>query len=429
MSQWPSVAIKRVARLGTGHTPSRQHPEYWQHCTIPWLTLADVWQLRDGTRSVVEETAEMISELGIRNSSAVVHPAGTVALSRTASVGFSCVLGRNMATSQDFATWTCGPRILPRFLLWVLRGSRDELRERMTGSTHQTIYMPDIETLRTPLPPLPEQSKIVDFLDKETIRLDALINAKGRMISLLNDRWQSVMFEAVCGGACVPPPARVRARSPWLTTLPAHWEEVKLRYVAELGSGHTPSRLRPEWWENATIPWITTGEVAQMRSDRLQEITHTREMISELGLANSSATLRPAGTVVLCRTAASAGYSALMGAPMATSQDFATWTCGRRLRPRFLLLCLRAMRGDLLGRLAMGSTHKTIYMPDIESIEIPLPPVVEQDQAVAFAYDRLRPSDQSILTLLSQVELLVEHRHALIVAAIKGDIEAKAVAA
>ena len=143
--------------------------------------------------------------------------------------------------------------------------------------------------------------------------------------------------------------------------------EVKLGYVARLGSGHTPSRDHPEWWLNCTIPWITTGEVAQMSSDRLEEITETREMISEIGLANSSATVRPKGTVVLCRTAASAGYSAIMGSDMATSQDFATWTCGPRLRPRYLLLCLRAMRSDLLGRLAIGSTHRTIYMPDIES--------------------------------------------------------------
>ncbi len=70
------------------------------------------------------------------------------------------------------------------------------------------------------------------------------------------------------------------------------------------------------------------------------------------------------------------------GGEMATSQDFATWTRGPLLRPRFLLLCLRAMREDLLGRLAMGSTHKTIFMPDIQSLRIPLPPVDEQDEIV-----------------------------------------------
>jgi type I restriction enzyme S subunit len=150
------VQIRKVARLGTGHTPSRSVDAYWEpsQCTIPWLTLADVWQLRDGSVSVILDTKEKISPLGLANSAAVRHPAGTVAFSRTASVGFSCILGVDMATSQDFVTWTCGPRLNPRYLLWMLRGERDDILGRMQGSTHKTIYMPDIEQLTIPLPPL-----------------------------------------------------------------------------------------------------------------------------------------------------------------------------------------------------------------------------------------------------------------------------------
>ena len=230
--------------------------------------------------------------------------------------------------------------------------------------------MPDIETLRTPLPSLPSQGAIADYLDAETVRIDAVIEKRRRLIELLLETLMSVMTAGVSGR--MTSPSTVPSSLPWLVERGGQWREARLSLVARLGSGHTPSRNHPEWWEDCTIPWITTGEVAQIRSDRLEFITETREMISELGLANSAAELRPAGTVVLCRTA-SAGYSAIMGADMATSQDFATWTCGPLLRPRFLLLCLRVMRQDLLGRLAMGSTHKTIYMPDIESLRIPLP--------------------------------------------------------
>jgi len=64
----------------------------------------------------------MISTLGLANSAAEVHPPGpgTVVLSRTASVGYSAVMGVGMATSQDFATWTCGPLMDPYYLLWSL---------------------------------------------------------------------------------------------------------------------------------------------------------------------------------------------------------------------------------------------------------------------------------------------------------------------
>jgi len=188
-----------------------------------------------------------------------------------------------------------------------------------------------------------------------------------------------------------------------------------------MGSGHTPGRAHPEWWEDCTIPWITTGEVSQVRDDRREILTETRERISEIGMANSAAELHPKGTVVLCRTA-SAGYSAVMGDDMATSQDFVTWTCGLRLDPFYLLWCLRAMRSDLLGRLAMGSTHKTIYVPDLQALRIPLPPIAEQHQIVADIRASNAIVDAAVDTIDRQAVLLAERRQALITAAVTGGI-------
>ena len=54
-AHWEVKRTKIVARLASGHTPSRQHPEYWVDCTIPWFSLGDVWQLRDGRREYIEE--------------------------------------------------------------------------------------------------------------------------------------------------------------------------------------------------------------------------------------------------------------------------------------------------------------------------------------------------------------------------------------
>jgi type I restriction enzyme S subunit len=163
LDRWPSVQIRYLARTGTGHTPSREKPEYWvpEERIVPWFTLADVWQIRDDKREVVTQTAERISQAGIGNSSACKHRAGTVLLSRTASVGFSAVMGCDMAVSQDFMTWTCGPRLDPYFLLFALRAMRPELLGMMYGSTHQTIYMPALHALRTPLPPLDAQEDAV----------------------------------------------------------------------------------------------------------------------------------------------------------------------------------------------------------------------------------------------------------------------------
>lgn len=211
------------------------------------------------------------------------------------------------------------------------------------------------------------------------------------LLDLLTEKRRAVIFYGVSG--LLSPDVEVHgARLPWAPLIRKPWPAAKIKHVARLGTGHTPSRTRPELWQKCTIPWITTGEIAQVRDDRLEVITQTREMISNRGLVNSAAELHPKGTVVLCRTA-SAGYSAIMGTDMATSQDFVTWTCTERLLPRYLLMCLRAMRRDLIGRLTYGSTHKTIYMPDIRNLMIPLPPVDEQELILAQIDARLAPID------------------------------------
>ena len=136
---WDVCRTKFVARLESGHTPSRQHPEYWVDCAIPWFSLADVWHIRDGKTEYVNETAEKVSELGIANSSARLLPKGIVIVSRTASVEFSAILGVDAATTQDFVNWVCGNRTRPEYLLYVFRGMRQEFRRLTMGSTHQTI--------------------------------------------------------------------------------------------------------------------------------------------------------------------------------------------------------------------------------------------------------------------------------------------------
>jgi hypothetical protein len=183
----------RFARMKTGHTPSRSVPEYWDACSIPWFTLADVWQLRDGTRSVVSETSEKISISGLRNSSAELLPAGTVIFSRTASIGFSAVMAEPMATSQDFWNWVCGPDLRPRFLLYVFRALQPYFVGLAHGSTHRTIYKEDAAALEIPVPPIEEQDAILRFLDRETAKIDALVAKQEQLMQRLFEHRAAVI--------------------------------------------------------------------------------------------------------------------------------------------------------------------------------------------------------------------------------------------
>ncbi|MGN6371327.1 MAG: restriction endonuclease subunit S [Phycisphaerae bacterium] len=152
---WQWAPLTDLARLATGHTPSRKVPEYWDG-NIPWITLTDIRAL-DG--KVATETTEATTEAGVENSSAVKLPKGTVCFSRTASVGFVTIMGREMCTSQDFVNWVCGPELDPEYLMGALMFAREHLRTQASGSTHRTIYFPVVERFCLLVPPLPLQKQ------------------------------------------------------------------------------------------------------------------------------------------------------------------------------------------------------------------------------------------------------------------------------
>lgn len=200
-AHWTAPKFTQVARQETGHTPSRKEPAYWVpgECVIPWVSLADIWQVRKGDQIFISETAEQISQTGMDNSAARLLPANTVILSRTASVGFTAIISVPMATTQDFACWICGKAIRPIYLYYVLRAMKPEFRRLMMGSTHQTIYMPDIRAFRTPLPPLDEQDEIVAKLDASLGRFRKAASAVEESIDRLREFRAALITAAVTG--------------------------------------------------------------------------------------------------------------------------------------------------------------------------------------------------------------------------------------
>lgn len=159
---WRWVSLTEVARLESGHTPSRRHTEYWGG-DVPWLSIRDAKTHHGG---MIFKTIENTNDLGIKNSSARVLPEGTVCLSRTASVGYVVVLGCPMATSQDFVNWVCSSKLEPRFLQYLLLFEKPSLGKFSSGAVHQTIYFPEVKAFHICLPDVEEQRRIVAVLDK-----------------------------------------------------------------------------------------------------------------------------------------------------------------------------------------------------------------------------------------------------------------------
>jgi type I restriction enzyme S subunit len=160
---WRWILLTDIARLESGHTPSRYKPEWWGG-DIPWLALPDIRNL-DG--KIATDTSEYTNEEGIANSSARILPAGTVCLSRTASVGFVTLMGREMSTSQDFVNWVCSDQLNPHFLMYILQASRDYFRSLSEGAIHKTVYMPTVKAFSVCIPSVSEQKRIADLLRKK----------------------------------------------------------------------------------------------------------------------------------------------------------------------------------------------------------------------------------------------------------------------
>lgn len=191
---WQWRKLTEVARLESGHTPSRSRPDWWGG-DVSWISLTEIRAL-DG--QWVQGTQLRTNAEGIANSAARILPRGTVCYSRTASVGFVAIMAKPMATSQDFANWVCGDALDPEFLMHALVRARKELRGLATGATHKTIYMPTLESFHVCAPDIGAQRRIVRELKQrltEASALRAALNTQQAELARLPQRLLAQAFE------------------------------------------------------------------------------------------------------------------------------------------------------------------------------------------------------------------------------------------
>jgi type I restriction enzyme, S subunit len=196
------VPVHTVARVGTGHTPSRKVAEYWQDCKIPWLNIPDLAEARDFWRDEVSETAEHLNTAGLENSAAILCPVGTVFVTRTASIGHAAINSVPMATNQRLVTYYPDPRRLDvHFLLWSIRALKLIGHfDRLTfGATHDTIYYDDMVALRVPFRDVVEQQAAVVPITELRDEVAALRERLDRSSRLLRERRQALVTAAVTG--------------------------------------------------------------------------------------------------------------------------------------------------------------------------------------------------------------------------------------
>ncbi|SEW25829.1 type I restriction enzyme, S subunit [Chryseobacterium wanjuense] len=184
--EWIERKLEELAKRGSGHTPNKQVSNYYNG-GIKWVSLADSNKLDS---RYVYDTKIQISKEGIENSSAVLHPAGTVILSRDAGVGKSAILHSEMAVSQHFIVWVCDESKLSNwFLYYVFQILKPVFESIAVGSTIKTIGLPYFKELLIIIPSVNEQLKIASCL----FSLDELITAQAEKIEQLKQHKKGLM--------------------------------------------------------------------------------------------------------------------------------------------------------------------------------------------------------------------------------------------
>lgn len=303
-------------------------------------------------------------------------------------------------------------------------GPRDQFQIAANGITRFGLGGDAISGGTFPMPPAAEQRAIAAFLDRETARIDRLIASKERLIALLHEQRAALITRAVTKGLD-PNAAMKDSGVEWIGEIPAHWEAKRIKWGAEMVSGHTPDKKVDSYWTDGNIPWISLADTAQLRETDF--VSRTAVMTTLDGIANSSAHVLPIGTVVFSRDA-TIGLCAITAAAMAVSQHFIGWVCGPRLRPQYLLLVLRAMTHEL-ERVTMGATVKTIGMPDVKRLTAPIPPLSEQDAIIAASLRWRANIDALTDKVNAAIRHLRELRGSLISAAVTGKIDVREEAA
>jgi type I restriction enzyme, S subunit len=222
---WCIKLLDSVAFRGSGHTPDRKTPEYWNG-GVKWISLADLHKL---DQRYISDTTYSISEAGIANSSAVKYPLGVVVLSRDAGVGKSAITTREMAVSQHFIAWKCGDQLDNHYLYYWLQLMKSEFERVAVGSTIKTIGMGYFEDIGLILPPLPEQRAIAAILST----WDEAITLTTRLIDALKRRKQALMQLVLTGQVRFP-------------GFEGEWEEVEIGdlLIESRISGSTGAKAR-----------------------------------------------------------------------------------------------------------------------------------------------------------------------------------------
>lgn len=255
---------------------------------------------------------------------------------------------------NEMWAYTAENPIAVKFLYYVLKNNVQQFRDVASGmGALPQISLPVTEEFVMPVPPIEVQREIVRILDnftELTAELTAEFTARKQQYEYYRDSILS--FDNV--------------------------KFVKIGDIAKLCAGATPSTTKNEYWENGTIPWMSSGEVNN------KIVLNTEKFITKLGYENSSTKLLPKNTVViaLAGQGKTRGKVAITKIELCTNQSLCGIIVNDKVNSKYLYYYLESQYATLRSISSGDGNRGGLNLSMIGNFTIPLPSLEEQQRIV-----------------------------------------------
>ncbi|EHC1494283.1 restriction endonuclease subunit S [Campylobacter coli] len=400
---WEVKKLGDIAEIQIGKTPSRNNIDFFQGENI-WLSI------RDLKSKFVSSSSEKISNEAISKTNMKVVPKGTLLMSFKLTLGKTAFAECDLYTNEAIAAiFIKNKNINKYFLDYVLKFTDLEkyVDNTVKGKTLNKQKLKQIEIL---LPKnIKEQERIVGILDESFAKIDESIKILEQDLLNLDELMQSALQKAFN-------PLKDNAKENY--KLPQGWEWKSLGEIANTSSGGTPSRNKKEYWENGNIKWLKSGELNDGYIDFIEE------NITEEAIKNSSAKIFQKGTLLIAMYGATAGKLGILNLDSTTNQAICAFLHkdkNIKFLEKFLFYFLFFLR-DKIIKDSFGGAQPNINQTYIKNLQIPLPPIKEQEQ-IASHLDELSSHVKNLKqNYQAQIKDLQELKNSLLDKAFKGNL-------
>lgn len=326
--------------------------------------------------------------------------------------------------SPAYRAYWISPQFDGRFVHHLMRSTLyvQGYTAQLTGVRPNSLQMSRDSLMGFPIlqPSFEEQRTIADFLDRETAKIDALIDKQDQLVATLREDRTATITHAVTKG--LDPDAEMKDSGvQWIGELPRTWTAQRLSWLFNtISSGTTPSGDRPEYY-GGDINWVTTGEL------RESVIVDTVKKVTRQALVDHSAlVVHPTGALLIAMYGATIGRLGFLGAPACTNQACCVFVGPTTVETKFAFYALSAGREHLI-LIASGGGQPNINQDKLRSLRIALPPMTEQRAIVDYLDAECIRIDALVEKATGVIAILREYRSALITAAVTGKIDVREV--